>query len=111
MNNYRKISLISILNKLLEKLMHRRLVNYMTEKNILYPKQFGFRSNYSTDHAILCITDTIQRSIITKNTHVEFFWISVRLSNLVPRAFPFLSLGRREKAQAPGVLLCILIGQ
>ena len=43
--------------------MHRRLVNYIAEKNILYPKQFGFRSNYSTDHAILCITDTIQRSI------------------------------------------------
>jgi hypothetical protein len=31
--------------------------------------------------------------------------------NLVPRAFPFLSLGRREKALAPGGLLCILIGQ
>ena len=27
--------------------------------------------------------------------------------NLVPRAFPFLSLGRREKALAPGGLLCI----
>jgi hypothetical protein len=32
-------------------------------------------------------------------------------ANLVPRAFPFLSLGRREKALAPGGLLCILIGQ
>jgi hypothetical protein len=32
-------------------------------------------------------------------------------NNLVPRAFPFLSLGRREKALAPGGLLCILIGQ
>ena len=31
--------------------------------------------------------------------------------NLVPRAFPFLSLGRREKALALGGLLCILIGQ
>jgi hypothetical protein len=31
--------------------------------------------------------------------------------NLVPRAFPFLLLGRREKALAPGGLLCILIGQ
>jgi hypothetical protein len=26
----------------------------------------------------------------------------IRLYNLVPRAFPFLSLGRREKALAPG---------
>jgi hypothetical protein len=32
-------------------------------------------------------------------------------TNLVPRAFPFLSLGSREKALAPGGLLCILIGQ
>jgi hypothetical protein len=31
--------------------------------------------------------------------------------NLIPRAFPFLSLGRREKALAPGGPLCILIGQ
>ena len=39
---------------------------------MLFHKQFGFRSGYSTDHAILCITDKIQRAIENRNYIVEF---------------------------------------
>jgi hypothetical protein len=39
------------------------------------------------------------------------FRIVNQCANLVPRAFPFLSLGSREKALPPGGLLCIVIGQ
>lgn len=41
MSNYRPISLISVLSKPLEKLIYKRLVNYITEKNIVYCIQFG----------------------------------------------------------------------
>ena len=58
MNNYRPISPLFIFNKILEKLVYNRLINF-----ILYDKQFGFRRNHSTLHATLLITDKIQRAI------------------------------------------------
>ena len=63
LNNYRPISLLSIFNKLLEKLMFNRLIVFLNKNNILYNKQFGFRTGYSTDSAILCIVDKIQKAI------------------------------------------------
>ena len=61
--NYRPISLLSIFNKLLEKLVSKRLIKFIEKENILFSKQFGFRAKHSTDHAILSITDEIQRAI------------------------------------------------
>ena len=63
MNNYRPISLLSIFNKILEKLVYNRLITFIAKYNILYDKQFGFRRNHSTLHATLLITDKIQRAI------------------------------------------------
>jgi hypothetical protein len=56
-NNYRPISLLSIFNKLLEKLVFNRISCFIEKHNILYNKQFGFRAKHSTLHAILPITD------------------------------------------------------
>ena len=62
--NHRPISLLSIFNKLLEKLMCYRLLDLLKKKNVFYANQFGFRRNYSTEYAILKITDKkIQRAI------------------------------------------------
>jgi hypothetical protein len=61
LNNYRPISLLSIFNKLLEKLMYNRLIDFLDKRNMLYEKQFGFRANHSTNHAILSIIDKINR--------------------------------------------------
>ena len=41
-NNYRLISLLSIFDKIIEKLLHKRLYNFLEEHNILYHNQFGF---------------------------------------------------------------------
>ena len=72
LGNYRPISLLSIFNKPIEKLMYKRLIKFFGKNNMLFHKQFGFRSGYSTDHAILCITDKIQRAIENRNYIVEF---------------------------------------
>ena len=65
-SNYRPISLLSIFNKLLEKLMFKRIKLYLEKYNILIDNQFGFRSNHTTTQAILMITDKIQRAIENK---------------------------------------------
>ena len=56
-NNYRPISLLSIFDKIIEKLMHKRLYNF------LYQNQFGFRKNNSTVYALAQITEMIKVSI------------------------------------------------
>ena len=61
-SNYRPISLLSIFNRILEKLMYKRLM-YISKHSILFDKQFGFRFSHSTDHAILCIIDKIQSAV------------------------------------------------
>ena len=62
-SNYRPISLLSVFNKLLEKLMSSRLLDFIQKKGILFENQFGFRTNYSTDHVVLTIIDKIQTAI------------------------------------------------
>ena len=62
-NNYRPISLLPIFDKIIEKLMHKRLYNFLLEHNILYQNQFGFRKNNSTVFALAQITEMIKVSI------------------------------------------------
>ena len=43
--------------------MYKRLSSFIEKHNILYDRQFGFRSKHSTTHATLLITDRIQKAI------------------------------------------------
>ena len=63
MNNYRPISLLSIFDKIMEKIMHERSYKFLELNNILYSKQFGFRKNNSTIDALIKITDKIRESV------------------------------------------------
>ena len=56
-NNYRPILLLSNISKIIEKLVHMWLTKFLNKYVILYEKQFGFRNNHSTTHALLEITE------------------------------------------------------
>ena len=49
---YRPISIIPIFGKIFEKIIYNRLYNFFTSKNLINPKQFGFRKGHSTNHAL-----------------------------------------------------------
>ena len=50
--NYRPISLLSNIGKIIEKLMYKRLSNFLDINNLIYCLIFGFRQKYSTTHAL-----------------------------------------------------------
>ena len=61
-SNYRPISLISNLSKLIEKLAHKSLYNFLEKYSLLFEKQYGFRMKMSTNHALIEITNKIQEA-------------------------------------------------
>ena len=59
-SNYRPISVLSLINKVFEKVLHSRLYSYLNKYNKLYEYQFGFREGHSTNHVLTEITDNIK---------------------------------------------------
>ena len=58
LNDYRPISLLSVLSKLLERYVHRHLVTYLMTRDLLHPFQSGFRRKHSCNTALARLTDS-----------------------------------------------------
>ena len=65
--NYRPISLLSTINKILEKIMYKRVISFLNKFKLLYKYQFGFREKHSTIQAVIEITDNILSELEQKN--------------------------------------------
>ena len=65
-NNYRPIALLSVFNRIFEKLMYNRLSVYIDINKLLINEQYGFRTSHSTSHAILDIVTSIQNNMDNK---------------------------------------------
>ena len=46
--NYRPVSLLPVLSKILERIVYNRLFNFLIKQNILYKSQYGFQKYLST---------------------------------------------------------------
>ena len=62
-NNYRPISLLSIFDKIIEKIMYNRVNLFLENHNILFEQQYGFRKQMSTHQSLINITEKIKNSI------------------------------------------------
>ena len=71
--NYRPISLLSNINKIIEKLMHERVYDFLEKYKCIYELQFGFRKGHSTSHALIDLTEAIRRSIDQNKFSVGVF--------------------------------------
>ncbi|MES9881523.1 MAG: reverse transcriptase family protein [Sedimenticola sp.] len=56
-NNYRPISILPVLSKLLEKHVHDSLMEYLVTFNLLHTTQSGFRPKHSCETALACMID------------------------------------------------------
>ena len=64
--NYRPISLLPSISKILEKIVYKRLYSFLNKNNLIIPNQYGFRENHSTDYAISQLYDKITDSLSKK---------------------------------------------
>ena len=65
-SNYRPISLLSVFNRIFEKMMYYRLKCFLEKCDILNDSQYGFREKRSTEHAILDIISQIENNMDKK---------------------------------------------
>ena len=76
MKNYRPVSTIPIFGKIFEKVMYVRLHHFFVSQGILHNKQFGFRKNHSTTHALNYSISQIHNAL-NKNEHVLGIFIDL----------------------------------
>ena len=62
-DNYRPISVLPVLSKVIEKLVQRQLMEFLDKKKLLSKFQFGFRPRLSTELAATCLLDEIRKSV------------------------------------------------
>ena len=73
MKNYRPVSLLPVLSKILERIVYNRLFNYLMKHKIISAAQYGFQPNRGTEHAILELQDRVINIMNNKECCVGVF--------------------------------------
>jgi len=73
MTNFRPISLISSLSKIMERIIFSRLTTFFENNNVLVANQYGFRSKRSTEFAIVDVINFLSKNIESKQFSVGIF--------------------------------------
>ena len=72
-DNYRPISLLSSISKILEKIVACSLVSHLEDNNLLYEHQYGFLRNKTTVHSILQLTNRVAQDLNDKKYVIGVF--------------------------------------
>jgi len=72
-DNYRPISLLSTLSKLLEKIVCKQLVSHLDSNNLLYAHQYGFQHGKSTEQNLLQLTNYLNNALNDKKYAIGIF--------------------------------------
>ena len=76
MSNYRPISILPPLSKIIEKCLKTRLLHYFSRNKLLNQCQFGFLAGMSTQDAILSLTekvyDNLENKLSTLAIYIDF---------------------------------------
>jgi hypothetical protein len=71
--NYRPISLISVSSKIIEKIMHKRLLSFLNNYSIINNKQHGFSKGKSTNTAIAEFIKRVYKSMDEREIGIGLF--------------------------------------
>ena len=59
--NFRPISLLPLISKIIERIIHDQAMNFLSDNNALYKYQSGFRKFHSTDTCLSYLHDKITK--------------------------------------------------
>ena len=71
--NYRPISLLPAISKVVEKIIALQLSSYFEKNKLLFDNQYGFRPKHSTEHAALELIDRITNKMDTNEIPLNIF--------------------------------------
>ena len=71
--NYRPITLLVQVSKILERCFYNRLIKFIDVTQILHKRQYGFRSKHSTSHAVVDVINYIQSALSDHHIPVGLF--------------------------------------
>ena len=72
-SNYRPISLLPLLSKMIEKIVHKRLYEHLSEYDLLDKRQGGFRPGHSTSSTCAYFTEDLYTAINNKEITIAVF--------------------------------------
>ena len=61
--NYRPISLLTTMSKVMEKVIYTRVYTFLTKTGQICETQYGYRSNHSCEHAVYQLSSTVLKNL------------------------------------------------
>jgi hypothetical protein len=83
-SNYRPISLLSNLSKIMEKIIKVRLMDFLNKNNFIAGNQYGFQKNKSTKDAVLHLTDIVNRDFDNNKKTLAVFLDLAKAFDTIP---------------------------
>ena len=71
--NYRPISLLMTLSKILEKIIYKRTYQFLNTNGQIFNSQYGFRSNHSCENAVSELIGEIVKGFDQKKSTIAVF--------------------------------------
>ena len=71
LSNYRPISLLPTISKILERILYNQLYEYFDNNHLLAEQQYGFPSNHSTEYAAVKLVDHISKEMEKLVDHIS----------------------------------------
>ena len=99
--NYRPISLLLTLSKILEKVVYKRTVKFLDKNCIIYNSQYGFREKHSCIDAVMELTTEILKS---KENNLHTASVFLDLSKAFDTLDPKILIKKLEKYGLRGVV-------
>ena len=71
--DYRPVSILTSFNKVVEKILYKRIMNFVQKNDLLHKKQFGFREKSNTETAVIELVNDIRQHIDKKKESIVNF--------------------------------------